>query len=81
MLNWIKDVFKSNSGVSSMRVMSMVSLLTGCYIGIAGLHQNKNLSEVAILAGTFLTAAFTGKVMQKSKELPTKESTSNDQSV
>lgn len=57
-----------------MRVMSMISLLTGCYIGITGLYQGKNLSELAILCGTFLTAAFTGKILQKPKEQPTKES-------
>jgi hypothetical protein len=69
MLDWIKNIFKSDSEVSSMRVMSMISLLTGCYIGISGLYQGKNLSELAILCGTFLGAAMGGKVLQKQTEL------------
>lgn len=68
MLNWIKDIFRSGSGVSAMRVMSMISLLTGCYIGVSGLYQNKNLSELAILCATFLGSAMGGKVLQKQAE-------------
>ena len=69
MLNWIKDIFRSGSGVSSMRVMAMISLLTACYIGIAGLYKDRNLSELAILCGTFLSAAMYGKVAQKKTEI------------
>jgi hypothetical protein len=65
---WLNKLFSPASEVSSMRVMCFISLLTGCYIGIRGLEQGKNLSELAILCGTFLTAAFTGKVVQKGQE-------------
>lgn len=69
MLNWIKDIFRSGSGVSAMRVMSAISIVTASYIGIAGLYKGSNLAELAILCGTFLTAGYTGKIIQKQSEV------------
>jgi hypothetical protein len=67
--DWLKGLFENNGKVSSMRVMSMISLLTGCYIGISGLYQDKNLSELSILCGTFLSSSMAGKVFQKVQEI------------
>jgi hypothetical protein len=69
MITWIKAIFQANSDVSSMRVMSMVSLLTASYIGIAGLYEGKNLAELSILCGAFLSGAFGAKYMQKTLEV------------
>ena len=73
MRDFIANLFKENGDVSSIRVMSMISLLIGGYIAIQGLHSDKPLNDVAILCGVFVGAAFTGKVMQKAVELKQKK--------
>lgn len=59
-----------------MRVMCMISLLTGCYVGIIGLYQNKPLTDVSVLVGVFLSTAFAGKVVQKNSEIKKNNDTS-----
>jgi hypothetical protein len=65
---WIKDLFAVNSAVSSLRVMSMMCVLSACGMGITAIWRNSNLSEAAVLCGVFLGAGFGGKVAQKSVE-------------
>lgn len=67
--NFLKALFSENSGVSSMRVMSMMSLIIGGYIAIHGLDTKADLVGLAALAAVFVSAAFGGKVMQKSIEM------------
>jgi uncharacterized membrane protein len=67
-MNWLRGIFSSTSEVSSMRVMTMLALLTGCFVGIVGIYKDRNLAELSILCGTFLSAAMTGKIMQKNIE-------------
>lgn len=68
MEQWLKGIFKPNSDVSSMRVMSMLCTITACLIGFCGLLMGKDLASLSMLCGTFLSGAMVGKVAQKHVE-------------
>lgn len=59
---------ESGDDVSMIRVMSILSLLTGMVIGLYGVYAGKDLSGVAAICAVFVGAAFTGKVAQKFAE-------------
>lgn len=64
----IEKLLSSNGDVSTMRLMSLVSLLIGIIIGIYGVYTGKDLSGVAQVCAVFVGAAFAGKVTQKFAE-------------
>jgi hypothetical protein len=64
------DLISSNSTLSSMRVMSLVSLLAAIGIALYGMNKPAiDYSGLTMLVATFLSAAFGGKVAQKSIEM------------
>lgn len=68
-MNFIREMLNEKGNISSIRVMSFISLLTGCGIGIAGVCKSiPDYSGLSLLVSTFLSAAFIGKVSQKSIE-------------
>jgi hypothetical protein len=69
MKQFLSQLFSENSGVSMMRVMSILALLAGIAIAFVGLNKLPvDYSGISLLAGAFLGAAFGGKVMQKRVE-------------
>jgi hypothetical protein len=52
-------------------------VLTAMVVAVMGIQQGRDLSQLAMLCGTFLTTAFAGKVSQKMVEA--KNSTEVDQ--
>ena len=64
----LRDLFSENSSISSMRVMSMISLLIGGGIAVYGVYQGKDLSALSVLCAVFVGSAFSGKVGQKFAE-------------
>lgn len=69
-MNFLAALFNENSTVSSIRVMCMISLLTAVGIGIIGVCKSTpDYSGLSLLVSTFLSAAFVGKVTQKSIEV------------
>jgi hypothetical protein len=64
----LKKALSQSEDVSMMRLMCLASLLCAMFIALVGLFSNKDLSQVAILVGSFLVPAFGGKVLQKSRE-------------
>lgn len=66
---WLKALFSEDSGVSSTRIMSFISLLIGGYLAIHGLDIHADLMGLAALCGIFVGSAFGGKVWQKSIEV------------
>lgn len=70
MKQWLKALFSEQSGVSMMRVMSIISLLVGCAVAFVGLNKMPvDYSGISLLVSVFLSAAFGGKVMQKRIEV------------
>jgi hypothetical protein len=66
MVYWVKDLFSEKGSISMMRVLSLTSCVTAVAIAIIGVVKpSPDYSGLSLLCGTFLTAAFTGKVMQK----------------
>ena len=60
---------KSGSGVSMMRFMSIICCLAAIVIAIIGLNKPViDYSGLSLLCGTFLGAAFGGKIAQKNIE-------------
>lgn len=65
----VSAILSDNSHISSMRLMSLISLIIAGYIAIYGISTKADLNGVAMLCGVFLTAAFGGKVAQKMSEV------------
>lgn len=59
---------QQKSRMSIMRLMGILSLLTGIGLAIAGLIMRVNLTELSLLVGVFVGAAFSGKAVQKFAE-------------
>lgn len=68
MINFVKALFSEHARVSMMRVLCLLCVLFAGYIGIRGIEKGSELIGLTSLCGVFLTAAFTGKVMQKREE-------------
>ena len=58
-------MFKDKDGnVSSMRIMMVATVLTGCAVAIVGIVLGRNGVELAAVVGALLVPAFTGKAIQ-----------------
>lgn len=69
MRRFFLDLLKPGSAVSMLRFMSLICCVTAITIAIIGIyHSNTDYGGLSLLCGTFLTAAFTGKIVQKSIE-------------
>ena len=53
-----------DDNLSSMRVMLLAAVLTGCVVAIAGTVLGRNGIEIAAVVAALLTPAFTGKAIQ-----------------
>lgn len=70
MKDFITKLFSESSGISSMRVMGMISLLIGGALAFYGMTKsNIDYSGLSLLVGTFVISSFGGKVLQKREEL------------
>lgn len=68
MKKFFMDLFDEKSTISSMRFMSITSLFIGGVIAAIGLYKCDDLMGISLLVGVFVSAAFTGKVLQKNIE-------------
>ncbi len=74
MKSFLMALVASGSGVSTLRVMSLACCLTAIVIAFIGLHKpTVDYSGLALLCGTFLGAAFGGKIAQKNIEVKPKQ--------
>jgi hypothetical protein len=78
MFGWLREVFDEKSPISSMRIMSMMSLVLAGWIAVRGLETHADLSGLTMLCGAFLSAAFGGKVFQKSIEIKAQNNSVTD---
>lgn len=68
MKDFLKSMFSEGSEISSMRIMAMISLLIAGGLAVAGMYKGVSATELSILCGVFVGAAFGGKVGQKFAE-------------
>lgn len=68
MKDFILNLLSEESKISSMRLMSLISVLSATGIAFYGISKGQPLDALSILCGVFLGAAFTGKVGQKFAE-------------
>jgi len=65
----LAQLFSDSGSISAMRVMSIICCLAAILIAIVGLHKDApDYGGLSTLCGTFLGAAFGGKVVQKQIE-------------
>jgi len=65
----IKELLSEKGTVSCMRVMSLTCVLAAVSLALVGMNKPVvDYSGLALLCSSFLTAAFTGKIMQKKTE-------------
>lgn len=68
-MKFLKDLLSDSGRVSMMRLMSLLSLLAAICIAVIGLNKPTiDYSGLSLLCGAFLSAAFGGKIAQKSIE-------------
>lgn len=65
-MKWLKALLSENGDVSSMRVMAIICVLTGCYLAI------KDSTAVGMVA-TLLGSGMGGKALQKHAEAKTSD--------
>lgn len=68
MKQFLIDLVSENSKISTMRVMALLCVLAAIGLAAYGIHEDKSMDGLSMLVGVFLGAAFSGKVMQKSRE-------------
>jgi uncharacterized membrane protein YiaA len=69
MKTWLASLFScGQDSVSTMRLMSLLSLLVGAVIAFVGLMRGADLKDLSWLVGVFVTSAFGGKAIQKGFE-------------
>ena len=73
-MGFLKDMLSESSNASAIRGMAFESLTFGGIIALYGMYLKLPLVELSILSGTFVGAAFTGKVLQKRHEKKEKTS-------
>ncbi len=68
-MKFIKSLLSEKGDISMVRVMSLICCFAALGIAIHGINRNViDYSGLSMLCGTFLGAAFAGKVAQKSIE-------------
>lgn len=66
----MRELFSESGSISMLRIMSLLACLAAIGIAIAGMLQPViDYSGLSMLCGTFLAAAFAGKVLQKGAEV------------
>ena len=66
MKDFIAALFSEKGSISMMRLMSLICCIAAIVVAIAGISKpTVDYSGISILVGTFLGAAFGGKVLQK----------------
>jgi hypothetical protein len=73
-----KDCFSENTGISSMRIFMMISLLVASTIAFIGLYKGSDLANLSILCSVFLGTSIGGKVMQKRSEVSLSQTRDNN---
>lgn len=68
MKSFLMGLLSNSDSTSTMRLMSIASLLVGAVIGVYGVYKGTDLSGVAELCAVFVVSAFGGKVAQKHLE-------------
>ena len=67
-MQWFKDLFSESSDVSMGRFLSFICVIAACAVALKAVVSGSNLSEAAVLCGTFLGAGISGKVISKFAE-------------
>lgn len=68
MFRWLMLLTSADDGVSTMRLMALLSLLAGTGIALWGIAKGADLNGLAVLVGVFVGSAFGGKAIQKGFE-------------
>lgn len=69
MKDFLIRLISAKSDISSMRVMSLMSVIAAIVLAFHGINRGQPLDSLSILCGVFLGAAFGGKVGQKVVEV------------
>jgi len=67
-MKFIKELLSESGSISTMRLMSLFSLVVGAGVACFGIYQGKDLSGVAQVAAVFVGGSFSAKVVQKFSE-------------
>jgi len=68
MSDWLKSLFSASGGVSMMRLLSFICVLTACGIAAKVTVAGGDLNAASMLCSTFLGFGIGGKVSQKFAE-------------
>lgn len=70
----LRELINEQSPVSTMRVLSLMAMFIAGSIAMFGVYRGSDMLGVAAVAGVFVSASMTGKVVQKSMEIKSNKS-------
>lgn len=69
MKHFCLNLLKSGSGISTMRFMSLICVISAVVLAFVGINKSVvDYSGLTMLCSAFLSAGFAGKVFQKNIE-------------
>ena len=72
-MKFIKALLSESGSISTMRLMSLFSMVIGAGVACYGIYQGKDLGGVAQVTAVFVGGAFSAKVVQKYGESKKKD--------
>lgn len=73
MKHMLIQLLSESGDVSMMRLLSLICVLTACFLAIYGVEHDKDLNAMAMLCSAFLGIGIGGKVMQRKVESSEKD--------
>lgn len=68
-MKFVRELLSAHGGISTLRVMSLTCVIAACGLAAYGISLPVvDYSGLTLLCGAFLSAGFTGKVLQKKSE-------------
>jgi len=67
-MSWFKELLSESGNTSMTRFLSMICVLTACFIVVYGMFKGVDLNGIAGICSTFLGFGLGAKVVQKNFE-------------
>jgi len=69
-MKFLRELLSDSGSISAVRTMSLICCLSAVWIALAGISKSvPDYQGISLLCGTFLSAGFAGKVIQKNIEV------------
>jgi len=63
-MEYLKSILAVDGDMSCMRLLSLISLISGVAVAFWGIYLGKDLMSLSVLVGVFVGSSFGGKALQ-----------------